>query len=201
MNKLILAIIAGIVVVGGGVFLVTRGDDGKTATVTNTSTGQSQTVQTGNDAIVAVDACDVLTESAAKQVLGDAATKGDTAAGSAASADVSVSNCVYTAKSVTSGSALAQAQSTNAAGLLVRAAKSQTGAESNKAQFGSAKPSGVEDVSGYGDKAYWNPQYGQLNILKGGNWYIVSHYTGLSPSKGTLDQAKQLADAIKNNLK
>lgn len=195
MNKLIVAIVGGVIVIGGGVYFVTKGSDDKPAT------GQSQTVATGSDVLVAVDACDVLTDSVATQVLGAGATKGDTSAGNASSADVTVSNCAYTLKSTTGGSALAQVQGTHAAGLLVRAAKSQTGADSNKAQFGSAKPSGVEDVSGYGDKAYWNPQFGQLNILKNGNWYILTNYVGTNPTKGTLDQAKQLADALKGNLK
>ena len=195
MNKLVLLIAGGVIVVGGGaIYFTTKGGADKPTTA-------SQTVKTGSDALVAVDACDVLTDSVATQVLGAGATKGDTAAGSASSDDVSVSNCAYTLKAVNGGSVLEQVQGTHAAGLLVRAAKSQTGAESNKGQFGSAKPAGVENVSGYGDSAYWNPQFGQLNILKGGNWYILSNYVGTNPTKGTLDQAKQLADALKSNLK
>lgn len=201
MNKTLIAIIGAVIIVGGGAaFLITRNNN-NSATVTNTSTGQSQEVKTGDAAIVVVDACDVLTEQAAKQVLGDGAKKGDTQAGNASSDDVSVSNCVYTYKPVTTGSALQQVQSTQAAGVLVRSAKTSAGTESNKAVFTTQKPAGVEDVSGYGDMAFWNPKYGQLNILKGGNWYIVSHYTGVSATKGTLEQAKQLADAIKDNLK
>jgi len=201
VNKLLLLVGAGVVIAGAGAAVIISKNNDNSVKVTNTSTGQSQNIKTGDNALISVDACDVLTETVAKQVLGEGASKGDTSAGNASSDDVSVSNCTYTFKTVTSGSALAQAQSTTATGLLVRAAKTKAGAEGNKAVFGSSRPAGVQDVSGYGDKAYWNPTYGQLNILKGNNWYILSHYTGVNPAQGTLDQAKQLADALKNNLK
>ncbi len=202
MSKLLIAVIGAVIVVGGGAALVvSKGSDNNSVKVTNTATGKSQEVKTGSSAYVAVDACDVLTEAAAKQVIGDGAVKGDTSAGNISSDAVSVSNCVYTYKSVTTGPALDQARSTDAIGVLVRAAKSKVGADSNVAQFGSAKPATDEDVSGYGDAAFWNPALGQLSILKGNNWYIINHYTGLNATKGTLDQAKQLAEAIKSNLR
>lgn len=202
MKKFVILAVAVAAVIGGGaVFLVTRGHNDNSVKVTNTNTGNSQEIKTGDDALVAVDACDVLTETAAKQVLGDVVKKGETAGHAASSDDLSVSNCSYDHKTVTTGPALAQAQSADVVGVLARAAKTKAGADSNKGQFTTAKPAGVQDVSGYGDKAFWNPQYGQLNILKGNNWYIISHYTGLNATKGTLEQAKQLADAINNNLK
>ncbi len=200
MNKIILIVVAVVVIAGGGVFLITKNNKNDDIKVTNTNTNQSTDVKTGSDAIVKVDACEVLTESVAKQVLGDGATKGDTSAGNASTDDVSVSNCTYTLKPSTGGSGLQQVQNTSVAGLLVRSAKSKVGADSNKSVFAN-KPSGAEDVSGYGDQAFWNPQYGQLNILKGGNWYIISQYTGVNSTKGTIDQAKALADAMKSNIK
>lgn len=202
MNKLVAILVGGVVVVGAGTaIIISRGSDDDSVKVTNSATRKSQEVKTGNAALVDVDACDVLTDAAAKAVIGDGATKGDTSAGNASSDDVSVSNCAYNYKSVTTGPALDQLKSNDSVGLLVRAAKTKTGADSNKAVFGSQKPANVQDVSGYGDKAFFNPAYGQLNILKGGNWYILSHYKGVSGTSGTLEQAKQLADAIKSNLK
>lgn len=202
MNKLLIGIVGSVIIVGGGVAIaVTHGNHKNSAKVTNKTTGQSQQVKTGSDAYVAVDACDVLTEAAAKQVIGEGAVKGSTHATSASSADVSVSDCVYLFKSDTTGSALAQAESTNAVGVLVRAALSKAGADSNKAQFGSSKPATDQNISGYGDAAFWNPTLGQLSILKGNNWYIVNHYIGINATKGTLDQAKQLANVINGNLK
>lgn len=200
MNKLIIGLVGAVVVVGAGVvFVVTRGGD--SAKVTNTTTGQSQEIKTGDDAFVAVDACDVVTQSVADQVLGSGSTKSDTSAGNASSDDVSVSNCNYLNKPHT-GNPLQDAKNGTTLGLLARAAKSSAGANSNKAVFGSQKPSGVEDLSGYGDKAYYNPQYGQINILKGNNWYILSVKKGVdSRVVSTLDVVKPFADAIKDNLK
>lgn len=195
MNKLVLLIIGGVIVVGGGAaILVTRGNDSNSAKVTNTNTGQSQDIKTGTSALIAVDACDVLTESAAKQILGDGATKGDTSAGNASSDAVSVSSCVYTAK-IDPNVKVVKANNTKGVGILARAAKTKTGADTNKAQFGSAKPAGVQDVSGIGDDAFFNPKFGQLNVLKGNNWYIVSNYSG-SATGGTVESDTQLANLL-----
>lgn len=196
MNKLVLVVVGGILIVGGATYIFAQNKD-------DSSPNQSanQNVATGDSALIAVDACDVLTDAAAKQVLGQGATKGDTSAGEASSDDVSVSNCIYTYQANPGGSIQQQLQDTTTASVLARAARTKTGADSNKAVFDAQKPAGVQDVSGYGDKAYWNPQFAQLNVLKGNNWYIISNYTGTSPSKATLDEAKKLADAIKPNLK
>lgn len=194
-KKLIPAVIVGLLVVGGAFLIIGSGsgDDTKTSTVSTKSSSSS-------NSFIAVDACDVLTESAAKKVLGDAASKGDTAAGDVASDDVSVSNCVYTVKS-TGGTIKEQLSNSTSASVLARAAKTSKGAESNKYVFGEGKPKGVQDVSGYGDKAYFNPDYGQLNILEGNNWYIISNHKGSKATEGTLAEAKVLADAIKTTLK
>ncbi len=65
--------------------------------------------------------------------------------------------------------------------------------------FGPSKPAGVQDVSNVGDKAYWNPSFGQLNVLKNGNWYILSNGT-LDKSKSTQADALKLYEAVKDNL-
>ncbi len=202
MNKLVAAIVGGVIVVGAGVaIIVTRGSDENSVRITNDSTGQSKEVKTGEAAIINVDACDVLTEAAAKQVIGAGAEKGDTSAGNVSTDDVSVTNCVYTYKAVTTGPILDQLASVDHAGLLVRSAKTKTGAESNKTPFTTAKPAAAQDVSGYGEAAYYNPAMGQLNILKGGNWYILSKYKGTSGTSTSLTELKTLADALKSNLR
>ena len=201
MNKLVAALIGGVIVIGAGItVLITRGDD-SSVKITNSSTGQSEKISVGDQAIVAVDACDVLTDSAARSVLGDGAEKGDTTAGAASSDDVSVTNCVYSTKAVTTGSIKEQLASIKNAAVLARSGKTTLGAQSNKTPFTTAKPAGVETVSGYGDQAYFNPETGQLNILKGGNWYIVSYRAGTSATKATWAETKPLSDAIKSNLK
>jgi len=193
MNKLVLLVIGGVIVVGGGAaLLISRGKDNNSVKVTNTSTGQSQEVKTGNAAFIAVDACDVLTENVAKQILGDGATKGDTSAGNVSSDAVSVSNCIYSVKIDPNAT---KANNTKGVSVLARGAKTQIGADSNKAQFGSAKPTGVQDVSGVGDQAFYNPKFGQLNVLKGSNWYIVSNYSG-GATTGTIESDTQLAKLL-----
>lgn len=194
-KKLIPGVIVGLLVVGGAFLIIGSGsgDDTKTSKVTTRANSTS-------DSFIAVEACDVLTEAAAKKVLGDSATKGDTAAGDVATDDVSVSNCVYTVKS-TGGTIKEQLQNSTSAAVLARGAKTSKGAEGNKYVFGEGKPAGVQDVSGYGDKAYFNPDYGQLNILKGNNWYIISNQKGPKTTEATLEQAKALGDAIKSTLK
>lgn len=189
MNKVVLSVLAGVIIIAGGVtyVIVTNSDDSSTSKTDTTSTTQS--IKTGSNAYVAVDACDVLTASAAQQILGAGATKGDTSAGNVSSDDLSVSNCVYTVRTGATPS------SANSVGLLARAAKSATGAASNQAQFGSAKPAGSQDVSGIGDKAYYSPAYKQLNVLKGNNWYIVTNSMG-SVTNATLESDTQLAKLL-----
>lgn len=195
MNKLIPIIVGAVIVVGGGAFIITRdSDDGNKVTVTNSATGKSTKVATGESAIINVDACEVLTDGIAQQILGAAAKKGDTSAGNASSESVSVSNCVYTLRPET-GTIVEKSANTRGVAILARSAKDKTGGESNKAQFGPAKPAGVEDVSGIGDAAFWNPKFGQLNVLKGNNYYIVSSYKGRA-TQGTLEMAKELARLV-----
>ncbi len=193
MSK-ITALIAGMVIIIGGAaaFMLLQANNKESAKVINTNNGQSQTVKIGKNVLVAVDACDVLTEAVAKQILGDGASKSDTSAGNASSDAVSVSNCIYTVKIDPNAS---KPNNTKGVSVLARAAKTQEGADSNQSQFGSNKPSGTQAVSGVGDKAFFNPQFGQLNVLKGSNWYIVSNYTG-SPLTATVATDKQLADLL-----
>jgi hypothetical protein len=188
MKKLLPFIAAGVIVIGGIVFVVSRGGDDKISV----ASPSVENVKTGDDAIINVDACDVLTEAVAKQILGDAAEKGDTSAGAVSSNDVSVTNCVYFVKSST-GTALERLKSVKGVSVLARSAKSKTGAESKKAVFAGNLPTGAVAVEGIGDKAFFSENSsGQLSVLKGGNYYIVSNYTG-NPAVGTLDADKELA--------
>jgi hypothetical protein len=194
MKTLAAVIIGAVIIVAGGIVIFAK-NDSKTEVTTKTASNDSTKATYG-----AVDACSVLTEAIASQVLGATPTKGDTTAGNVSSDSISVSNCTYFYKANSTGSILEQQRGIHTVSLLARAAKDTTGANSNQAQF-AALPSGSQWVAGYGAKAYWNPKYGQLNILNNNNWYILSHYDGTSPTSGTLDQAKELADALANNLK
>jgi hypothetical protein len=124
----------------------------------------------------AKSACSIFTLADAKQVLGDTA-KGGSVNDENSSDDLTVSSCSYTQDS----GANVPVSSGKTAGLLVRAPKTGSG--------------DTQDVSGYGDSAYWDPQLGQLNILKNNTWYILSNGP-VTPASRTLDQAKQLADLL-----
>ncbi|MEI6850775.1 MAG: hypothetical protein WCK26_02295 [Candidatus Saccharibacteria bacterium] len=193
MNKIVIWIISGVVVVAGGVLAVVLFSNNG-AKVTNTNTGQTTSVKTGNDAIISVDACDILTEIIAKQILGDAAEKSDTTNGQTSTDDVSVSNCTYTAS--IDPNAAVRISNKKGVGVLIRAAKTNAGIETNKTIFTTNKPAGVQDINGLGESAFFNPQFGQTNVLKGGNWYIITNYSGTA-GIGTLESNKQLVDLLK----
>ena len=186
-------IIAVIVVVGGGaaIYFATKGDNKKS---TNLS-GSTVSTPAGNVTVTyspVNDACKVLTLADAQAVIGPTAKAG-TATPQTSSADIEVSTCTYLTPIVGT-----DIHSIVNASILVRSAKTKTGANSNKAVF-AALPAGDQAVSGYGDSAYWSSALGQLNILKHNNWYILSE-GGTLPTEKTLDGTKKLADQIKNRL-
>lgn len=136
------------------------------------------------------DACTIFTLADAKQLLGDTA-KGGSNPIFESSSDFDVSTCTYTQDQ----GANAPVSSKKSATLQVQAPKTAVGIASNQKEFGPFKPAGVQDVAGYGDLAYWDPEHGQMNILKDNIWYTLS-YGPTTPSERTLDQAKQLADLL-----
>jgi hypothetical protein len=138
----------------------------------------------------AKNACTIFTLADAKQLLGGTA-KGGVNPIYDSSTDFDISTCSYTQDQGTN----APVSSRKSATLLIQAPKTDIGIASNQKQFGPLKPSGVQDVSGYGDQAYWDVEHGQLNVLKNNVWYILS-YGPTTPSERTLDQAKQLAGLI-----
>lgn len=135
-------------------------------------------------------ACSIFTLSDAKKVLG-ATVKGGASPANGSSNSLTVSTCSYS-QDLESGASTSAGQ---AATLLVRAPKTTSGAESNNNQFGPLRPADAVSVSGYGQSAYWDPQFGQLDILKNNTWYILSSGP-LTPSSRTLDHTKQLADIL-----
>ncbi len=167
MKKSALVLIAVVVVIGGAVAVILSNGN---KTKTNTSDTTTST-DSGNITYTPVDACSILTSSIAAQILGSSAAKGAPPADTETTSDIAFSQCIYTG-----GPA---ADPPHVISVSVRSAKDATGVVSNKSVFSSpGKPSGVQDVTGYGNSAYWDPDMGQLDILKGNNWYIISNYTG-----------------------
>jgi len=139
-------------------------------------------------------ACGIFTLALAKQLLGDTA-KGGASTTNASSEDISVSSCTY----AQTGNTRSTVATRKTATLLARAPLTLVGTNSNRNQFGQLKPDNAQDVSGYGDNAYWAPDLAQLNILKNNNWYVLT-YGPASPAGRTLDQTRQLADLLIGRL-
>lgn len=178
MKKVILIVVALLAVGGGAAFLLTRdkkNDSGASNSGTSASSGSYKIMK----------ACDAFTLEDAKVVLGADAQTGISSPDNSTD-DLNVSTCTFTNP--------ANAGAT----LLARSAKTKTGADSNAKQFATL-PEGATAVTGYGDKAYYEPTYGQLNILKNSNWYILSN-GGIRPTDKTIELAKKMADQIISKL-
>lgn len=153
-----------------------------------TSKPEPATKQTSASNFKSAEACDVVTQSDADALLGAGAKLGDNSIGDTSSEDIAVSTCTYS-----------QAGSFKSLTLLARSAKTRDGTDSNKDQFTTRLPNDAKHVNGFGDDAYWDPTYGQLNILAHDNWYILS-IGGLRPSEKTLDEAKSFAARVISRL-
>ena len=156
--------------------------------------GGSNPAATSTQSSSAKKACDIFTLAEAKKLLGDTA-RGGVVPVNDTTDDFRVSTCSYT-----------QDQGSNAptasrlvANLLAQFPLNDKAVASNQNQFGPLKPTTVQDVSGYGDKAYWDPKLGQLNILKNNTWYILS-FGPTTPASRSLAQTRQLADLLINKL-
>ena len=189
MKTIWLYIIGAVLVIAAaiGIFAAKNNSNDRSGKSTNAATSSSDS---SNQAFKPKQACNVFTLADAKQILGDSA-KGGEVNGDTSSDDLAVSTCNYTQDA---GSNVPVSASKSAS-ILVRAPKTGAGITSNQNQFGNLKPADSQHVAGYGDNAYWDPQYGQLNVLKHNTWYIIS-YGPITPASRTLDQAKQLADIL-----
>lgn len=140
-----------------------------------------------------VKACDIMSVSDAKLVLGDDIEPTDDGnAASASSNDIAVSRCAFIQKIAAAVTPANQKQ----ASLLARTPRSEAGKQANRDVFsGPTRPSNVQELSGYGEKAFWNPVFGQLNILQKDVWYTVEVGTAV-PSERNAEDAKKLADEL-----
>lgn len=168
-----------------------------TATSAKKTANESTTNQVGQasgaakaatDAITVPDttACKFLTPTIARQILG-ASTAFDTAHSTTSkTSDLENSSCAYTSSS------------NDNITLSAHAPLSSLGTSENALAFGSAKPAGVTDVSGYGQSAYWDPAKATLNILDNNTWLVLSR-TKSSASAGISD-VTAVAESIKQEL-
>lgn len=185
MNKKVIIgiIVAAVVILGGAIFIMNSKPAEK-------SPDDSATSQTANTKLAAVKACELLTLTEAKQLMGEATTEGSNTA-PASSDDVSVDSCSYT-NNATSVPAIRTVT------VMARSALTNDGLDSNKEAFesgGAANPSGAVAVDGYGEKAFWDATTHQLAVLNDNTWIGIV-YGGTNPSGNTLEDAKKAADLV-----
>lgn len=188
MNRKILIAIMVLLVGGAAAAYIISSDEDTDQNQQNAAQSpkpKAKTYQTINDA------CSLVSQADAEKLLGANIEKGDSAAATQSNEDIVVSTCTYSTKADT----LTAAKDVRSIAVLTRSPKTETGARSNETPFGTARPTGAQDVSGYGDKAYWDPQVGQLNVLKNGTWAILNYGAGGSNTR-TLEETKKLADIV-----
>ncbi len=135
------------------------------------------------------NACDMLTDKEASELLGGRAilsgAQRPTLSGSNA-----VSKCGYTDGNP-------ETENMIVAAIIVRSAVNDDGAQKNKTDFAAAKPKDkVKDVKDLGDSAYFNETLGQLNVLRGRDWIILSIGLGEAPALNTVEKAVELAQKV-----
>ena len=131
-------------------------------------------------------ACSLFTEAEAKELLGDnvlSNNKDD----ALVSGDAATSQCSYTDKNP-------DADNMRVAAIKVRSGINDDGQAQNKADFAASKVNkNIEEVNDLGYSAYYNPEAGQLNVLMGSDWIILSYGVGSTLENRSLDEVKQLA--------
>lgn len=182
-SKVVIGIIIAVVtVVGGGTFVTLNN------TPSDTKSGASKASETTSYKVH--KACELLTEAEAKQLMGESTTLGTNNVPTK-SEDVSIDTCSYV-NNATSVPAI------KVITVMARSALSEDGLESNQVAFekdGAANPANATAISGYGDKAFWDPATHQLAILKDTSWISIV-YGGTNPTSNTLDDAKKVADLV-----
>ncbi len=128
-------------------------------------------------------ACDVFTSDDAQSVLGSGTTQTPSQTDSA-SAGQAVTTCTYrydpgSLSDVVNASVLLQASTPN----------------DMKSEFSNGRPEDAVNVSGYGDSAYWSQSNGQLNVLKGQYWTIITAGSGAIDGR-VPDLPRKIADIV-----
>lgn len=138
------------------------------------------------------DACKLFTPAEAQDLLGDKVISLNTDT-PILSGNVATSKCSYTDTNPDSQAMLVAA-------VAIRSGVNNKGVQQNKAEFASNKSrKDVTAIQSLGDSAYFNPQLGQLNILDGRNWVIISYGAGAAPTSNTIEDTLTLAHLVLPN--
>jgi hypothetical protein len=140
-----------------------------------------------------VNACDLLTQAKADQLLGTGAINGSAQKPVIGKINAA-SSCAYSDLNVDENSMVVAAVS-------VRSAINDQGIAQNQLDYVANKSKvTAQDVSGVGDSAYFNGGLGQLNVIdQGGKRLMIFSYgTGSTPQSNTLDDAIKFARLVLN---
>lgn len=134
-------------------------------------------------------ACDLLTLTEANELFDGQAIRG-IAVEPKQTRNVAASRCGYSDSNP-------DANAMRVAAIIVRSGINDAGVEQNKREFEAGKPSeGVENVTGIGDTAYFNQKLGQLNVLDGRNWIVLSYGVGATPETNTVEDVVTFARKV-----
>lgn len=136
-------------------------------------------------------ACEAFSGAEAQELLGSAAFNSNSN-DPVLSGDTATSRCGYTDGN-------SDTQKMLVAAVIVRSGINDKGVAQNKTEFAKGTPTQtVEIVKDLGDSAYFNQINGQLNVLKGRDWFIVSNGLGAAPEANTVQDAVKLAEKVLN---
>lgn len=137
-------------------------------------------------------ACELLTRVEADKVFETSAIE-STHSEPVITKDTAVSKCGYT-------NGNPEVNDMIVAAVIVRSGINDAGVLQNQSEFSAGKTGeGVEVIKGLGDGAYFNEQNGQLNVLDGRNWIILSYGLGSAPQNNNKDDAVKLAAVVVSN--
>lgn len=136
-----------------------------------------------------VKACDLFTPAEAIELLGDKVNSVDKN-NPTVSGNVATSKCGYTDQNPGTNNMMFAA-------VAVQSGIDDTGVAKNKTDFATAKSNNdVETIKDFGESAYFNKTNGQLNILDGHKWIIVSYGTSSAPNATSVDKLVEVARKI-----
>ena len=135
------------------------------------------------------DACEMFTREEAKELLGERLLR-TTTQKPTQTANTAVSKCGYTDGNP-------EVENMVVAAVVVRSGINDEGTQLNKTDFAKSKPKdNAKMVKDLGEDAYFDEKLGQLNILRGHEWIILSYGVGEAPGLNTVEQAVELAHKV-----
>lgn len=136
-------------------------------------------------------ACELLTIYEARELLGNATIQSNISE-PVLSGNTATSRCGYTDGNANQDELIVAA-------VMVRSGINDKGVEQNKTEFKNGRPiDNTETIENLGDAAYFNSDNGQLNILDGYNWIVLSYGVGSAMEANNLEDAVRLGQKVVN---